>query len=261
MYTISTYDLFKIYNYASAKQHYESITPIRGSTIRPIGKRNKKHMQIVENRDPTHGHYYAARLYNTECVRYYENGKIQVQCEGWVSQSTAKFIDAVSPFVASIGNNLLWVHNNAMNVTRDGLWFERSAADGVGGWQCLNPPNYYINTLNKETTKRIRNLPALKATQQYLKHMKALGVYEGVRGISAWERQQKTDTLFNQILRHPDTEPDLETLAELGDVAGGPFNWEWVYRRADEVGITTNDKLYDKTYITERVNRKGVLTE
>ena len=261
MYALSTDGLHRIHSYPAAKQHYESITPIRGSTIRPIGKRNKKHMQIVESNHPINGHYYAAVLYRTECVRWYENGKIQVRCEGWVSQSTAKFIDAVSPFYAHIQHNHLWVNDNAMNVTRDGLWFERSAADGVGGWQCLNPPKYYINTPNKETTKRIRNLPALKATQQYLKHMAALGAYERVAWMSAWDRQHKTDTLFNQILRHPDDEPDLETLAELGDVARGPFNWEWVYRRAAAAGITTNDQLYDKHYITARVNRKGVLTE
>jgi hypothetical protein len=140
-----------------------------------------------------------------------------------------------------------------MNDTRDGLWFEK----GDSGWVCLNPPKYYTNTLNKEITKRIRNLPAVKAAQQYLKHMKALGAYDGVKNRHIWMRKNP----LTHMLQNPDVEPDLETLAALGDIVKGPIDWELVYRVALQARVITEDQLYNKTYITERVNRKGVRTE
>jgi hypothetical protein len=73
MFGISTDGLPRIRDYAAAKRHFDSITPIRGgnSGIRPIGKRSKNHMQIVEGNNER-GPYYAAKLYDTECVRWYE---------------------------------------------------------------------------------------------------------------------------------------------------------------------------------------------
>lgn len=263
MYAINTNGLPCIHDYAQAKRHYDSITPIRGSSppIRPVGDRRKQHMQIVEGENK-HGHYYAAKLYRTECVRWYER-QMQILGGGWATQSTAQFIHAVSPLGVHRAHHYVWVHGVALGSSDTGLWFERSAADGVGGWRCLNPPEYYIKTLNKEATKRIRNLPAVKATQQYLRSMKALGAYELVGWMSEWQRKSRMVEILGSILQHHDTEPDLDTLAKLGGVALGPVGWDEVYTIATNAKVVTYNQLYDRCRIddSKRPERKGVIVK
>jgi hypothetical protein len=169
-------------------------------------------MQIVESNNER-GHYYAAELYDTECVRWYENGgddMVQVRCGGWTSQSSAAFIGAVSVYATNLQNNHLWVNGHAMHDTQGGLWFEGESYKQV----CLNPPKYYVAQLNPETTKHIRNLPAVKAMQAYLKHMAALGAYENVK--ATYMSKHTTQTCLAEILARPTNEPDLEDLSQTG---------------------------------------------
>jgi hypothetical protein len=259
MFGISTNGLPRIRDYAAAKLYFDSITPIRGgnSGIRPIGKRSKNHMQIVEGNNER-GPYYAAKLYDTECVRWYENGgddMVQVRCGGWTSQSSAAFIGAVSVYATNLQNNHLWVNGHAMHDTQGGLWFEGESYKQV----CLNPPKYYVAQLNPETTKHIRNLPAVKAMQSYLKHMAALGAYENVK--ATYMSKQTTQTCLAEILARPTNEPDLEVLARLGDAVRGPVDWALVYDCAVSARVVTREELRLKHYITDNVNRKGVQCE
>ena len=257
MFGISTDGLQRIRDYAAAKRHFDSITPIRGATIRPIGQRSKKHMQIVEGNNER-GPYYAAKLYDTECVRWYENGgddMVQVRCGGWTSQSSAAFIGAVSVYATNLQHNYLWVNGHAMKNSADGLWFEGESYKQV----CLNPPKYYTHDLNREVTKHIRNLPAVKAMQSYLKHMAALGAYENVT--ATYMSKHTTQTCLAEILARPTNEPDLETLAKLGDAVRGPMGWALVYDCAVTARVVTREELRLKHYITDNVNRKGVQCE
>jgi len=264
MFAISTEGVPCIHSYAQAKQRYDSIKPIRGNSnnLRPIGPRSKQHMQIVEGRN-THGHYYAAALHTTERVRWYEGGKIQVRSGTWSTLSTSCFIQAVSPFRSHIGHNHLWVDMTAMKDGETGLWFERSAADGVGGWQCTNPPKYYINKLNKEVTRQIRAIPAIVLMQNYLKTMHALGAYEGRQ--SVWNKPTHAREMLTRIVtamqQDPNYEPPLEVLARLGDAALGPMSWGVVYHVVAVMNAIPPDTLHDKHYITENVCRKGVRCE
>jgi hypothetical protein len=257
MFGISTDGLPRIRDYAGAQKYYNGTQPKRGTTIRPIGKRSKNHMQIVEGNNE-HGHYYAAKLYDTECVRWYENGgddMVQVRCGGWTSQSSAAFIGAVSVYATNLQNNHLWVNGHAMHDTQGGLWFEGESYKQV----CLNPPKYYVAQLNPETTKHIRNLPGVKAMQAYLKHMAALGAYENVK--ATYMSKHTTQTCLAEILARPTNEPDLETLAKLGDAVRGPMDWALVYNHAVTARVVTREELRLKHYITDNVNRKGVQCE
>ena len=80
-------------SFADIERRYAQIVPIRGTTCRPIDNRRVKTMEIIKHSDDS----YSCRYYNTDCVTYFRDGTIQVQCGGWQSQSTKDFIDACLP--------------------------------------------------------------------------------------------------------------------------------------------------------------------
>ena len=100
-------DLPTLFSYAEALEHYESITPIRGSkNLRPIctthNGRRKKHMQIVKTTYPKalgmaatpQGAIdaVACRLYDTDVITFVSNGDIIIDNGGYATNSTHSFI-------------------------------------------------------------------------------------------------------------------------------------------------------------------------
>ena len=113
----SVTDLPVLHSYAEALEHYESITPIRGSkNLRPIctthNGRRKKHMQIIKTTYPKalgmaatpEGALdaVACRLYETDVVTFVSNGDIIIDNGGYVSTTTHSFIDGI--FTRSYNN-------------------------------------------------------------------------------------------------------------------------------------------------------------
>jgi len=113
----SVTDLPVLHSYAEALEHYESITPIRGSNnLRPIctthNGRRKKHMQIIKTTHPKalgvaatpEGALdaVACRLYDTDVVTFVSNGDIIIDNGGYVSTTTHSFIDGI--FTRSYNN-------------------------------------------------------------------------------------------------------------------------------------------------------------
>jgi len=94
------------------KRRYEATPPVRGTEIRPISRRSDKHRQIVKVALPDDKYAYALRLYNTDCITYYENGDIAVKDEGHISNSTANFISSYMPvgIYCTKARNNLWVY-------------------------------------------------------------------------------------------------------------------------------------------------------
>lgn len=92
--------------YQDFKNLYDSIKPIRGrdEDVRPIGQRRRTWERIEMDGDVV-----ACRLYNTQVVRYYPDGRIGVRCGGWQSPLTAEFIHIHSPWQCFKRNNKLWV--------------------------------------------------------------------------------------------------------------------------------------------------------
>jgi len=52
---------------------------------------------------------YGAKLCNTVCVEYYEDGSVVLRSGGWATPSTARFIHKYSPFTCFKTKNQLWV--------------------------------------------------------------------------------------------------------------------------------------------------------
>ena len=86
------------------KKHHDSVAPIRGRSkeTRPLGKRrNYCHMTIVRNTrsvisdDEPLGKFmdtFSYRLYNTDCVEWFPDGKVHVKHQGWNSPTTMQFM-------------------------------------------------------------------------------------------------------------------------------------------------------------------------
>ena len=92
--------------YQDFKNLYDGIKPIRGRAedVRPIGQRRRTWERIEMDGDVV-----ACRLYDTQVVGYYPDGRIGVRCGGWQSPLTAEFIHTHSPWRCFKRNNKLWV--------------------------------------------------------------------------------------------------------------------------------------------------------
>ena len=73
-------------NYNHYKSLYENIKPIRGRAVdvRPIGKRSRDWETIRMDGDVVE-----CVLYRTPVVRYYPDGRIGLQSDGWATTATA----------------------------------------------------------------------------------------------------------------------------------------------------------------------------
>lgn len=257
MFCISTNNIQALTSYDSALRKYEDTKPKRGSGIVPLGPRHKNNMQLVKGTD-----YIAAQLHQTECVRWFQDGRVQVRCGRWATQSTSAFIHAVSPFRCFISNNHLWVHNVPMADSDVGLMFAPSSEEDQirgwdgGRWKCLNPPSCYVRKLNKATTKTIRNTVVARALREYLKSMNALGAFttQPTNGAQPY----KAVNLMSHLLREPNTEPSLDVLAHIGEAMKGTVENELLYKAAVQAGLTTDEELYDRVPVTPSPRVRGL---
>lgn len=109
--------------YLVVKNHYESVTPIRGKraveNIRPIRNRSKTHERVVEDVRIINGKeetWYGFRLYYTDVVMLSPTGIIEFRTGGWESNMTAKFINWIGTvfferfFGGRKEKNLIWVY-------------------------------------------------------------------------------------------------------------------------------------------------------
>ena len=104
---------FTVDSFFAAESKYNNTKPIRGKEwqdIRPLGKRSAQHMRIVKINDDA----YACRLYNTDVVTYYRDGRVEVTTGGWDTQSTRAFMQACLPwrYSAYRVNNYLHIYDS-----------------------------------------------------------------------------------------------------------------------------------------------------
>lgn len=99
-------DIPSIRSYSSAKEHYESIKPIRGTTTRLIGKRRATHRTIEQVHNG-----YSASLYDNRVVTWLEDGRIVLDSCGYATVSTSEFIRALVPrgSVAIVARQLRYI--------------------------------------------------------------------------------------------------------------------------------------------------------
>lgn len=95
-----------IASYNQAKQKFEETKPIRGrkTDIRPLERRREDWKTIVQVEGG-----YACRLYESNCVTYYEDGRVVVDDHGHRTITSASFIQRFSPFNCFKSRNYLWL--------------------------------------------------------------------------------------------------------------------------------------------------------
>lgn len=104
----------KLSGYEYYKNKYNNTKPIRGRSVecRPLGARHRDWEQVVRYVESVNGEdveVYGARLYETDCVKYYPNGDIKLLAETWSTPITAAFIGNHSPFRCYKQYKKLWV--------------------------------------------------------------------------------------------------------------------------------------------------------
>jgi len=102
--TYNTAQIPALSTFDEVKKHHDSVVPIRGRSqeTRPLGKRrNYCHMTIVRNTrsvvsdDEPLGRFidtYSYRLYQTDCIEWFPDGKIHIKHQGWTSPTTMQFM-------------------------------------------------------------------------------------------------------------------------------------------------------------------------
>jgi len=161
-------------NYKFAKEVFDKIKPIRGTTTRPLAQRYDKTRTIIEKPNALSGQSsYAMRFYNTNCVEYFPDDSIIIRIDGYNSPMTAEFIDAYSPFNCYKRYNKVWVEvrdknqllNNVIPITHD----LHLINDGNGGFTLANPKPILKEVIDKDKAKAARE--PIKPFLNYVKAM------------------------------------------------------------------------------------------
>lgn len=116
-------------NYEKAKQHFDTVVPIRGRNpeVRPLGSirrytwyQVKKNQRVIS--DGFLGQYittYSCNLYGSDCVEFYPDGKVAIRSKGWHTPTTIAFINYVTQsfgHIESVSGKWYWkqTHNGKM---------------------------------------------------------------------------------------------------------------------------------------------------
>lgn len=147
--------------YEQYKAKHDSIKPIRGKTVRPIGKRRKQEESIREVViDGVKG--IACHLYNTDCVIYLEDGNILLSSGGYNTHTTRKFIHAQTSFSCTKANNYLWVYVNqpeghlAVPLPRNGDILRLEPVEGSRYYRIVPPRPILQETVDRTKAKEAR---------------------------------------------------------------------------------------------------------
>jgi hypothetical protein len=186
---IDTKGIRTLGNYAEASAWEALVKPIRGDkyNTKPLGPRNKKHINIRKENDDI-----VVRLYHTDVITYHPNGTITLDHGGYMTQSTASLMVAVLPW--SVRPHLRYGH-----MWMCGDYAEEGCATHTGRY-CLprkaviefnpetrnyrihNPEPVYIHELNKKAKREVTKEYAAFLT--YFRAIAALRAEDGeiVRG-------------------------------------------------------------------------------
>jgi hypothetical protein len=149
--------LVQLHSFAEAKNKWDSTTPIRGRKVdtRPLGRNRarsdfeiKKHWRVVE--DGGLGQYvesYTARLWNTDYVEWFSDGKLFVKTGGYSSPSINACVnysvaDAYGELYSFNGKPYFKTKDGkSYGITNAGLMFEPTGEGEHGKVKIMRPLN------------------------------------------------------------------------------------------------------------------------
>lgn len=187
MFRRASVDIEMIRDYAQACARYAEITPIRGTTLKPLGPRRHKEMQILKQPNED----IVCRLYQTDVVTYKPNGDIVVQVGGWASPTTTAFMMNV------LGNhfwqfdNQVWVRARTEEQGEDKSFPLLTQGDNVfrrsrsGGLLLTNPQSCKTHKINREGANNVRK--RYESFRNYIDRMFRLRAVNGLMEVGLEE--------------------------------------------------------------------------
>ena len=179
MFQRASFNIECIRDYARACESEAGIKPIRGTTLKPLGPRRHKEMQILKQPNED----IVCRLYQTDVVTYKPNGDIVVQVGGWASPTTTAFMMNV------LGNhfwqfdNQVWVSARTEEQGEDKSFPLLTQGDNVfrrirSGYLLLtNPQMCKAHKINREGANNVRK--RYKSFRDYIDRMVRLRAVNG----------------------------------------------------------------------------------
>lgn len=153
-----------LYGYADAARWEADVKPIRGRPdCKPLGARHKTHATIRRE-----GEAVICKLYYTDVLTYYPDGRIVVKLDGWATQSTCAFIESVVGLRVGMRHNRVWV--SAMGgyypMHTQG---ENTFTRAMGVLHFDNPASVTVHKVNRRGANTVRRI--YKPFVNYIKNV------------------------------------------------------------------------------------------
>jgi hypothetical protein len=176
-----------IHNYAEACEREAGIKPIRGTTLKPLGPRRHKEMQILKQPNED----IVCRLYQTDVVTYKPNGNIVVQVGGWASPTTTAFMGNALGGHFWQFDNQVWVCARAEEQGENKPFPLLTQGDNVfrrcrsGDLLLTNPQSCKTHKINREGANNVRK--RYKSFRDYIDRMFRLRAVNGLMEVGLEE--------------------------------------------------------------------------
>lgn len=163
-------DLPYLYNWMDASAYEAQVKPIRGRpNCKPLGKRSKTHQTIRRDENDS----VICRLYSTDVVTYHKDGRIDINFNGWASQTTMNFIFALLRVCIRRAHNRIWMHCKAVDKAEAIGWYpvwvegvNLFKRNGSGDLEFFNPFEVFRHQINRKRTNNVRE--KFRAFKNYL---------------------------------------------------------------------------------------------
>jgi hypothetical protein len=150
-------DLPCLRHYDAALRHYESITPLRGTQIRPIcnttnGRRKKWATIYTANVDQINA--VVCKLYDTEVITFLEDGRVVID-NSYESTTTNGFVSGIIRGIhMSFVNHQVWMLTPAGRYrVGDKITIRRNEKDV---WVPLDPVQHVVHHIDRREMKRVK---------------------------------------------------------------------------------------------------------
>lgn len=206
MFQRASFNIECIRDYARACESEARIKPIRGTTLKPLGPRRHKEMQILKQPNED----IVCRLYQTDVVTYKPNGDIVVQVGGWASPTTTAFMMNV------LGNhfwqfdNQVWVRARTEEQGEDKSFPLLTQGDNVfrrirsGDLLLTNPQSCKTHKINREGANNVRK--RYESFRNYIDRMFRLRAVNGLMEVGLEEIRtmfSNGETPLNSLVMPP----------------------------------------------------------
>lgn len=167
----------RLYNYMDASAHEQEVKPIRGRSpeCKPIGPRGATHMTIRKEVQDGQS-VVICRLYLTDVVKFYEDGRITINFNSWLTPTTADFASFILGEPVSLRHCRAWIKAAPEGRSQVG-WYALDCGDventfrrnGQGDLEFFNPHPVVIHRINRAEANNVRR--QLRPFKNYLTRM------------------------------------------------------------------------------------------